>query len=309
MYNYINISYKNKGVNAMKKKSVTSLFIFALSMSVSVGNISVANATEALNYNNMEEYVYYQDTISALAETGATTRYALCDLDKDGLRELLVSYGTSMADWNNSVFMLYEGTPISVCSFYGASSFYEAEDGNGIYAVYASKNYYQEVRRVSKVGAQIGIEPIQVGYLSGEEEFFKNNFEISLMTYGDITSASENTGNSDVNFTVNYGGTGETEGYVFPESSAFEFQGTIENAPAWIYQYGINEIYAKHGYVFSNQDVQNLFSWKSWYYPNYNFSEMDITSIEQQNISYFNNCIAASGEDAGFGLPSNAPSY
>lgn len=45
-----------------------------------------------------------------------------------------------------------------------------------------------------------------------------------------------------------------------------------------------NEIYARHGYIFQTTDIQNYFASKSWYYPNSNYDESLLNSIEKANI-------------------------
>lgn len=140
------------------------------------------------------------------------------------------------------------------------------------------------------------------------------NKEVSLNSQTSGTSgtaepqenSNEYTENPSTNFSVNYGGTDDANGYLFPQSSLFEFQGELVDAPVWIYQYGINEIYAKHGYTFNNSEVQALFDWKNWYVQSSIFSDEVFSYIERYNIGYFNNCIAASGQDAGLGIPSNS---
>lgn len=49
-------------------------------------------------------------------------------------------------------------------------------------------------------------------------------------------------------------------------------------------QDAINEIYARHGYVFKTRSIQQYYESQSWYHKNYNFSESDLTDIESYNI-------------------------
>ena len=60
----------------------------------------------------------------------------------------------------------------------------------------------------------------------------------------------------------------------------------------WLGSYGLylarNEIYARHGYVFTNSDLQAFFGSKAWYVPRYTseqFSDAWLSYTEQRNIA------------------------
>lgn len=53
-------------------------------------------------------------------------------------------------------------------------------------------------------------------------------------------------------------------------------------------QDAINEIYARHGYMFRSEEVRNYYMTKSWYVQNPNFSEADFNEYEKQNIKLLN---------------------
>ena len=110
------------------------------------------------------------------------------------------------------------------------------------------------------------------------------------------------------NYMVNYGGTGERDSYVFPESSNMKFHGYPNEGQTWLYQYGINEIYARHGYIFQNQDIQQLYAGKSWYVADEGFQDSMLTDIEKYNIEYLKKCIEETGGDGNSGIPSNEQS-
>lgn len=50
-----------------------------------------------------------------------------------------------------------------------------------------------------------------------------------------------------------------------------------------------NEIYARHGYIFKNKDLQSHFEGNDWYEPNPNFSESLLNEIEKENIKVITN--------------------
>lgn len=78
--------------------------------------------------------------------------------------------------------------------------------------------------------------------------------------------------------------------YVLPDSasrlySADELSGLSD----WQLYIARNEIYARHGREFRNQDLQDYFNGQSWYTPLYSPDQFDsmglLSSIEQQNAS------------------------
>lgn len=47
-----------------------------------------------------------------------------------------------------------------------------------------------------------------------------------------------------------------------------------------------NSVYARHGYIFKSQELNNYFAQYSWYVPNSNVTANDVTSTEQLNAEY-----------------------
>ncbi len=45
-----------------------------------------------------------------------------------------------------------------------------------------------------------------------------------------------------------------------------------------------NEIYARHGYVFKTQEIQNYFAAKSWYTPNSSYDGSGLSDVEKANV-------------------------
>ncbi|NLM06775.1 MAG: YARHG domain-containing protein [Tissierellia bacterium] len=50
-----------------------------------------------------------------------------------------------------------------------------------------------------------------------------------------------------------------------------------------------NEIYARHGYVFKNKELQAYFEAYDWYEPNPNFSEALFNGFEKENVTVISN--------------------
>lgn len=74
-------------------------------------------------------------------------------------------------------------------------------------------------------------------------------------------------------------------GFIFPHSSQRKL--TVDEVTGLggdVAQDAINEIYARHGYVFKTKSIQKYYESQSWYHKNYNFSESDLSEIESYNI-------------------------
>ncbi len=91
---------------------------------------------------------------------------------------------------------------------------------------------------------------------------------------------SDNSQNSDENAEI-----ADNNTYLFPshrEIITEEYLNTLSEAEIALIR---NEIYARHGYEFSNESFATYFSGKSWYEPNPNFSEDLLNDIEMKNKS------------------------
>lgn len=47
-----------------------------------------------------------------------------------------------------------------------------------------------------------------------------------------------------------------------------------------------NEIYARHSYIFQNNELHNYFSAQSWYTPRYNYVTDMLSDLEKSNIEF-----------------------
>lgn len=56
-------------------------------------------------------------------------------------------------------------------------------------------------------------------------------------------------------------------------------------------KYAYEEIFARHGKIYSDTNFEKYFNSKDWYSPNPSFSENDLTSIERENAKYINEYI------------------
>lgn len=74
--------------------------------------------------------------------------------------------------------------------------------------------------------------------------------------------------------------------FILPDSSIRKLSANeVMGLGSDLAQDAINEIYARHGYVFKTDSIRHYYQSQSWYRENYNFSESDLTSIETYNIA------------------------
>ena len=289
-----------------QKIAVSMLGIVAI-LPCCLVTVSAAETDSTIDYSSMTEYSSYAEVIGDTAAThGENGNYALHDIDQDGIKELIISFGESDADWTNYVYTLENGMPQSIGNFSNPVLLYTADDNNGIYCVYGHMGY-QKVDHITKQDNQILIETVMEGDV-GNGEYYSNDSPIIQSSFqGDGMSQDneEDNLNGMPNYIVDFNGTSKADGYLFPDSSNYKFQGYSEQYQAWMYQYGINEIYARHGYAFQTPEVAELFTEKTWYIPDESFDESCLSEVELYNIDFLSKCLSTNGGDAGYGVPSN----
>ena len=112
----------------MKKKMNfrKSLFIgMAVCSSMIFTNNFEVMADNSTNYKDMSEYAKYEGVIAdTQASLGPTplmqATVALYDIDQDGTKELILSYGTCLADWTNDIYTLQDGKYVSMIGTVGS---------------------------------------------------------------------------------------------------------------------------------------------------------------------------------------------
>ena len=146
------------------------------------------------NYQDMPEYAKYQSFIQNFCvNTEGDIYFALYDIDQDGIRELILSHGTSEADWNNEVYTLENNADvISIGSIGGHVSLYTAPDGNGIYSTFGHMGY-EKIDRFTKNGNTINQENIVDGRKIGaNEDYTTFDREIKLIPVSENTNIQQN---------------------------------------------------------------------------------------------------------------------
>ncbi len=75
-------------------------------------------------------------------------------------------------------------------------------------------------------------------------------------------------------------------GYIFPDSSVRKLtEAEVSALSPDEAQNAINEIYARNGYVFKTESVQQYYQSKSWYHPDSSFTMSDLNQTENYNIA------------------------
>lgn len=129
--------------------------------------------------------IYDGVLVSTKADAGLDTTYALCDIDGDGIKEMITSQGTCNADWYNVVYTTTRNGEVSMIGqFYRNVSLYVAEDGNGIYTLYGIQGY-QEVNRITKSGNSISEDLISTKELQPGEEYDELEHPIEWISCSD----------------------------------------------------------------------------------------------------------------------------
>ena len=76
--------------------------------------------------------------------------------------------------------------------------------------------------------------------------------------------------------------------YVLPDSNtSYVTEADLEGLSAWELRVARNEIYARHGRMFSSSDLAEYFAGKSWYEPTVpaeSFDESVLNSVEKANL-------------------------
>lgn len=75
--------------------------------------------------------------------------------------------------------------------------------------------------------------------------------------------------------------------YILPQSDKrLLTEADLNDVYAWNIYRAKNEIYARHGYVFSNAEDQSYFKYMSWYRENPAFDVSQLSSVERQNAEF-----------------------
>ena len=108
----------------------------------------------------------YTDLVASFESDYPDSEYAMYDLDQDGIEEVILSWGTCTADWQNSVYSMIDGRTYLVGTYWGLGRIYAAEDG--IYSVTGSDVLC--VEKIEKEGVNLVVTESEPESYLGHEE-------------------------------------------------------------------------------------------------------------------------------------------
>lgn len=141
----------------------------AMGGTVTVATIAASAMTKQVDYSA------YKEPLEQLRnDYGSDGEYALCDLNGDGVKELLISTGFDNSDWEVYVYTINNGEFEALNGFdTGASLLYEAPDGNGVYSVYSHMGYMR-IDRITYDGVNVNLTTVSETD-NGDEEYTGSN--------------------------------------------------------------------------------------------------------------------------------------
>lgn len=127
----------------------------------------------------------YEDLVDqAYAQYGEYILYGLYDIDKDGVKELLLQNGTCEADYTYQIYTVQDGEPLRLGEVNGGHSAFYADEAGGtehyIIRVQAHMGN-QSVYRISIENGAPSEELIMEGELEGTEEYYSTPYPIDLV--------------------------------------------------------------------------------------------------------------------------------
>lgn len=213
----------------------------------------------------------YKDIIDDVACNSDYCEYAYYDINKDGIKDLIVGSGSCEADYVNTVYTANKKRQVSSAgSFWSLCQLYEAENGKGIYAVYGHMGY-ETVTQVTLKNGKVKTKELWSKEVSNDE-YYSNSKPI---TTKEANSSSQSS----------YGNEGD---YILPYSdSSYLTAADVNWMSPDLLRLARNEIYARHGRIFDSADLSNYFNSQSWYtglYTADEFSDDWLNAYEKENI-------------------------
>lgn len=159
-------------------------------MDLLMGSMDLESPTptplEALYYDYSDYRNVLLDTQDEFADTMGSEYldYGLCDLDGDGVLELLVREGTCEADYIWQVYTVGEMGAKEVGSFGGGHSALYLDDEDGVLCVYGQMGH-ERIDRVSYDGQYITVRTLQERDLADGEEYSRPGSPVALSLISD----------------------------------------------------------------------------------------------------------------------------
>lgn len=201
--------------------------------------------------------------------------YTIYDIDEDGIKDLIIGFGSCEADYSNDVYTAKTNGNVSYCGNFDLPClFYKAEKGKGIYAVYGHMGY-ETVTRITLEDGLLKTKELWSKEVPGD--YYSNNKEIRT------TQVSNEVSIDDTSYDA--GGN-----YILPYSDSCYLSDSDVN---WMSSADLrlarNEIYARHGRIFDSADLNDYFNSQSWYVGLYTANEFDescLNKYEKANVLF-----------------------
>lgn len=255
------------------------------------GNPHIEKEQEKEEPKEEADYSQYTKEMQSHKDLYYMLGYARVDIDQDGIEELILQYGDYEADINNEVFTISVGMIQKIGSFGGNYSFYEAPDGNGLYAVYAHAGF-QTINRLTKQNAKLVVEEIESGDMEMSEPY-TNDYPVEITELAEYEKSFDEYEDSEDYYEDSedyYEEESDYDEYIIPDSSSRKLtKSDIEYLSSKELRLARNEIYARHGYIFNSQDLNDYFMEKDWYEPlvdSSGFDESDLNKYEKYNTRF-----------------------
>ncbi len=152
------------------------------------------NETES---RQIDYLTIYTPVLSSMSIGDSSAVYSVCDMNSDGVYELLVGY-TSGTDYENDVWTIEDDEAVYVGDIYLQQTFYTAPDYNGIYGVYVHMGYQTVTRYTLEYGSVVEelVEEEDLNFAGADWESYIYSNEMPLSSYGIFdTSGLENISN------------------------------------------------------------------------------------------------------------------
>lgn len=238
-------------------------------------NITVQGAHQGKTFSEKETEGY----ADILADTGVDSEmceYLYYDLDRDTFPEMLIGYGSCEADFQYSVYTTDNQGYISGCgTFPGSYLFYEANDGDGLYAVAGNKGIEHVYRVTLDEKREVVWEELWSKELSMYDDYFYNDYPVTAYSYEN--PYGDSAGSSLTMYD-----------YIIPESDTrLITEEDISGMNADACKLARNEIYARHGRIFADEGLNNYFNAQTWYVGFLTADEFDdsvLSDIERKNL-------------------------
>jgi molybdopterin converting factor small subunit len=250
------------------------------SMESSTDDSSSDMSTELVSDNDTQEM--YADVLSKYSQYDGA-EYGTFDIDGDGVDELIISYGTMSADWNNDIYSVIDGKAKKIGEVSGTQKFYKADDQNGIYAVYGHMGS-EIIQRIVLSDGKISKIKVKDTTIKAGEEYYSNDYPIQ-MYYFDGSPVESEESESEESESDSIGNPASE--YVLPESSdRLLSKDELEGLSSDDLMIARNEIYARHGRKFKDQKLQDYFdscAWYDGYIEPEDFDDSVLSDIEKKN--------------------------